>query len=79
MLNVINLCLVDLHQYLKHKNVEIYPINLAKSPHFCGEIYLTTIPSSNFSKNLTYLWYGSLFIILNFTTYLNTFLCSFKF
>lgn len=50
MLNVINLCLVDLHQYLKHKNVEIYSINLAKSPHFCGEGYLTTIPSSTLVK-----------------------------
>ncbi len=50
MLNVINLCLVDLRQYLKHKNVGIYPISLAKSPHFCGEIYLITISSSNLVK-----------------------------
>ncbi|RUT61884.1 hypothetical protein C1149_18545 [Clostridium botulinum] len=40
MLNVINLCLVDLHQYLKHKNVEIYPISLAKSPHFVVRVTL---------------------------------------
>ena len=50
MLNVISFCLVDLNQYLRHKNVEIYLINLAKSPHFCGEIYLTTIPSSTLVK-----------------------------
>lgn len=61
MLNVISFCLVDLHQYLKHKNVEIYSINLAKSPHFCGEGYLTTIPSSTLVK--TSLTYGTVFRI----------------
>lgn len=54
MLNVISFCLVDLNQYLRHKNVEIYLINLAKSPHFCGEIYLTTLHPTLVKASLTY-------------------------